>query len=64
MLQRCKLIKSFSKGELSLKLHEITADLTQSADIIKEITELQMNCLKAFVECSEFVEWIREAVKS
>jgi len=58
------MYKLFSKGELSLKLHEITADLTQSADVIKEIAENQMDCLKAFVECSKFVEWIREAVKS
>ena len=46
----------------SLQLISLTPALAESAAILHGITDLQIECLTAFRDSMEFVEWVREAI--
>ncbi|XP_067936897.1 E3 ubiquitin-protein ligase rnf213-alpha-like [Watersipora subatra] len=46
----------------TLQLKDIGADLRESAKALKTIGETEINCLKAFLECKELVDWAHESV--
>jgi len=45
-------------------LKDISQELLESANSIKDITPAQISCLEAFAESTDFVAWIREEVPS
>jgi len=47
-----------------LELNKISRDLVDSADVIRSIAGPKLDCLQAFAESSEFVNWIKQEVKS
>lgn len=67
----CHYVKYFSlisfddiilQNDDALQLNSLTPALAESAAILHGITDPQIDCLTAFRDCIEFVEWIREAI--
>ena len=47
-----------------LHVKDISPELVQSAKSIREISPTQIECLQAFLDCGELIDWIRKEVPS
>jgi len=45
-----------------LLLKDISDDLLRTGSRIKDITKEQIECIRKFKECTEFVEWVKREV--
>jgi len=46
-----------------LQLRDVSFDILTSAEKIKDIREPELDCLHAFRDCHEFIEWVQQEVK-
>ncbi|XP_067940324.1 E3 ubiquitin-protein ligase rnf213-alpha-like [Watersipora subatra] len=49
--------------EQVLELRSVSEDFMNGAEMIRQISEKQLDCLRAFAECADFVNWVHEEVQ-
>ena len=54
----------YIQADKQLQLKDISPELIESAASIREIRIDQIECLRAFLDCEDLIQWIRKEVPS